>query len=459
VETIARRAVESTDDFKDQKLPINRALGKILRDMQELDTVVGRMPQLSLKELVTLLSTVTIAAASPYFIGIKAVELLVPSMAAVSAAIGISAEYIGKVAVANGKEVAALAIQASAEAEVVLATAERTKAILPLCVGLSTTASAFALLTPVFVSEVERKLGILMPKEIYLLWPLVAVLAASISGLASQESASLCARAAGTGNRRFASSGAVGRTWMSATEQVEAASDRISRKWSSFSTAVFIAPGVAVFFPGPLSFKGTVCAAVAAAQAAYYLSSAEYSLAAATEAVALKSRAAAIADTYANQGSRAGAILPFTSALAGLCAAASAAAVEVLPFIHMVELQSLVAVIFPTGAAFFAAAASVSKARCEVDASAASTAAATGMLGQLREDEAKRDQDPVGNVLDLIIMSIETGAKQVKQTLSRMKAKSLQRYRHYSNTISRFRIKLRALINKLFKRRPSQFDI
>ena len=40
--------------------------------------------------------------------------MLVPSMAAVSASIGISAEYIGKVAVSKSKEVSALAIQAAA---------------------------------------------------------------------------------------------------------------------------------------------------------------------------------------------------------------------------------------------------------------------------------------------------------------------------------------------------------
>jgi hypothetical protein len=63
---------------------------------------------------------------------------------------------------------------------------------------------------------------------------------------------------------------------------------------------------------------------VAAAQSAYYLSLAEYAIADAVSAVSMKTRSAAVADTYASQGTRAGAILPFTSALAGLSAAASA---------------------------------------------------------------------------------------------------------------------------------------
>jgi len=119
---------------------------------------------------------------------------------------------------------------------------------------------------------------------------------------------------------------------------------------------------------------------------------AEYSIADAVSAVSMKSRSAAVADTYANQGTRAGAILPFTSALAGLSAAASAgafnsndftvviiasilllfssyllAAVELLPFVHSYPiLQCGISLAFPLSAALFGAAASVSKARCEV---------------------------------------------------------------------------------------------
>ena len=56
--------------------------------------------------------------------------------------------YVGKTAVSRGKEVAAITLQAAAESEAILAQAERAKAVVPLCVGLSATASAFALLAP-----------------------------------------------------------------------------------------------------------------------------------------------------------------------------------------------------------------------------------------------------------------------------------------------------------------------
>jgi hypothetical protein len=181
-------------------------------------------------------------------------------------------------------------------------------------------------------------------------------------------------------------------------------------------------------FPGSLSFKSIVCAAIAAAQAAYYLSLAEYSISTAVDAVALKARASAVADTYANQGSRAGAILPFTSALGGLCAAASAAAVELLPLVNIVELQSFIAVIFPSGAALLAAAASISKARCEVDASAASAVAASGLTG------GKGYRDPIVELRDLVVLSsnntFQRFVQKVKRTryLIKNKLNKLQKY-------------------------------
>ena len=160
--------------------------------------------------------------------------------------------------------------------------------------------------------------------------------------------------------------------------------EKASKKWLNFAASVLPAPIIGAICPGNMAFKGIVTASLGAAQAAYYLAIAEYTLANAVDAVLLhpcllrflyvmntspniflqvsvKARAAAVADTYANQGARAGSILPFTSALAGLCAAASAAATELLPFINSVALDSLISMFFPSGAALFAAAASISK--------------------------------------------------------------------------------------------------
>jgi hypothetical protein len=422
--------IETVDNSnsKLKDLVVVSALQKMEKDMELLDNVASRTPQLTTLEIIVLFSTVMISAFAPFGLPLKVVELLVPSMAAVSAAVGLSAEYVGKTAVSNGKEIAALAIQAAAESEALLASAERTKSILPLCVGIATTASAFSLLIPSFLVELQSKFSVPFATELLLISPFIAVLAAAIAGLATQESRGLASRAIGVGNRRFASSSAVGRTWLSATEQVEANSRRLSDKWTSFATGVLPAPIIACLFPGSLSFKSIVCAAIAAAQAAYYLSLAEYSISTAVDAVALKARASAVADTYANQGSRAGAILPFTSALGGLCAAASAAAVELLPLVNIVELQSFIAVIFPSGAALLAAAASISKARCEVDASAASAVAASGLTG------GKGYRDPIVELRDLVVLSsnntFQRFVQKVKRTryLIKNKLNKLQKY-------------------------------
>jgi hypothetical protein len=101
--------------------PVTMALKKIQKDMKILDEAAGNTAQLTTLETAILGLTVLASASSPLFFSSKVVELLVPSMAALSAAVGISAEYSGKVSVSTGKEIAAAAIQAAAEAEGILA--------------------------------------------------------------------------------------------------------------------------------------------------------------------------------------------------------------------------------------------------------------------------------------------------------------------------------------------------
>ena len=57
--------------------------------------------------------------------------------------------------------------------------------------------------------------------------------------------------------------------------QVTKTSFQIGSKWSNFAWATLPAPLLGALCPGPISFKCIVCAATAAAQAAYYLASAE----------------------------------------------------------------------------------------------------------------------------------------------------------------------------------------
>ena len=164
--------------------------------------------------------------------------------------------------------------------------------------------------------------------------------------------------------------------------------------------------------PGDISTKAVIVAALAAAQCAFFLAQAENALARGTDAVALKSRSAAVCDTYANQGARSAAILPFTSALSSLCAAGTAAIVE-LPWLeNLGELGGIkgmvgsvtLLIFFPALSSLFAA--SVSTARCEVDAEAAIQAASTFALEY--DDGDDPVLSPFWGVVELIRLTCRT---------------------------------------------------
>jgi hypothetical protein len=259
--------------------------------------------------------------------------------------------------------------------------------------------------------------------ELYLLCPLVSVLAAAVANLALEETREFAGRAINVGVRRFAKSGNVGRTWMSTSEQIVKGSKLKTDRWWSFAWSVLPAPIIGSIVGGPnLSTKCIVVAALAAAQSAYFLALCEGVVARATDAVALKARSAAVCDTYANQGARNSAILPFTSALSAFCAAATAATVE-LPFIDTVSTlygtfgEVVVVSTFPILSSAFAAAAAVSKARCEVDAEAACQAASTLALEYDGMNGSGDDPvlPPFLAVRELISLAMKGGWRSVRK--------------------------------------------
>ncbi|GMH72817.1 hypothetical protein TrRE_jg3688 [Triparma retinervis] len=406
-------------ETKNKETSIRMSVERIERDMKFLDEIVSERSQLSGFELSVLMSTVLVAFSSPLLFPLQVTSVLAPTCSAISAAVSVSAEYVGRVAVADGKEVAAVSMQAAAEAESLLSQSERTKAVLPLCVGVGATAATLSLLVPVLISDLGIK-SLQTITEIQLVAPLIATLAAAVAGLSLEESKGLANRAINLGNRRFARSSDVGKSWRSASEQIVDSSSRLSRKWITFLTSTVPSPLIGALIPGGLATKAIIIASLSAAQSAFSLAQAEYFLARATDAVAIKARSAAVADTYANQGARSGAILPFTSALGGLCAAATAALVEFLPVASGVLPlgQAFTVVIFPTLGAIFAAAASVSKARCEVDAMAASEASTT--LALAYADNGSPDGtvvlEPFRGVKDLVKLT----NKSTKRRMSRI---------------------------------------
>ena len=189
--------------------------------------------------------------------------------------------------------------------------------------------------------------------------------------------------------------------------------------------------------------KTIIVAALAAAQSAYFLTLAESTLSRAQDAVALKARSAAVCDTYANQGARSAAILPFTSALSSLCAAATAAIVE-LPFVEALAsagtgvgtaAEIVTVATFPFLSALFAAAASVSKARCEVDAEAAKQAASTLAL-QYRDEEEDPVLRPLKGVKELIVLTYQNSVREPLRRFMR-KLDLRRRWRFVKRKITR----------------------
>jgi len=437
-------------NYRKDRSVVASAVESLEKDMENLDSFAEQKSQLSGVELGLLTGSILAAGSGPILFqdSMKIVEVLAPAAAAFSAAIGIGAEYTGRIAVADAKEVASAAIIVAAEAEGLLANAERVKAVTPLCVGVGATAATFSLLAPVLVDAFLGPGAVtsssIIVTEIYLFPPLIAVLSAAVASLALQETKTYAARASEVGNRRFSRAGSVGRTWLSAVEQIGRTSDKTSQRWRNFVISTLPSPIIGALIPGTLSTKAVAISALAAAQTAFCLTRAEETVARATDAVALKARSAALCDTYANQGARSAAILPFTSALAGLCAAATAALVE-LPLLEALgEMggvagtlsQSLTAAALPTLGSLFAAAASVSKARCEVDAEAANQAA------NLLVMEDKNGDDPVlrpfQGVLELIKLTIKLTWKKLTGSTGPL-AKGLKITRRFQSLLSIFK--------------------
>lgn len=327
-----------------------------------------------------LVLSVGVAGTTPIFVSSQLADFIAPSAAAFSAAIGARSEYIGKKSVADGKEIAAQAMFCAAEAEVFLSRAERAKAVTPLCVGIGALSAALNLLVPAYLRQFETDLQ--ASNEISaLFWPLAAISSAAVASLALQDTTSFAGQAVSVGVRRFATPEKAKKTWLSSTELIQKSSEGASNKLRNFAFSILPAPVIGSLCPGDLAAKTIIVSALAAAQSAYSLVVCEYVLSRATDSVALKSRCAAVCDTYANQAARSSAILPYTSSLSGLCAASAAAVVE-FPIIETLGAsgrsgliaQTALLSMFPLFSTLFAAASTVSKGRCRIDEAAVSKA-------------------------------------------------------------------------------------
>jgi hypothetical protein len=252
---------------------VKAALSKIEDDMKILDEAVGPKAQLTGTNFAVLASMVSTAFLSPFLLPETAVEVVVPSAAAVCTAVAMRSEFTGKVSVADGKQIASETIKAAAEAEALLAAAEREKAVIPLCTGTTVFAMTFALLAPAILEGVQARFGLQLITELYLIGPIIATVAAALGGLAARETKSMCGRATGLGVRRFAKSTAVAGTWLSSPELVMRNSQGKTSKYKRFLWSLLPGPLCGAICPGALETKAIMATAISVAQTHYYFTS------------------------------------------------------------------------------------------------------------------------------------------------------------------------------------------
>eukprot|EP00471_Norrisiella_sphaerica_P005475 CAMPEP_0184484190 /NCGR_PEP_ID=MMETSP0113_2-20130426/5898_1 /TAXON_ID=91329 /ORGANISM="Norrisiella sphaerica, Strain BC52" /LENGTH=526 /DNA_ID=CAMNT_0026865055 /DNA_START=176 /DNA_END=1756 /DNA_ORIENTATION=- len=295
-------------------------LDEIMMDIKSLSTEgeMLRRPSISTVFFIVL-SSVLFSVVSPASFPEEITEVLVPVAASIIAVCTTAAEFQGKDATADAKEVAAVALAQAARSEAYLSRAEKAKAVLPALVGISATAATLNLVFPAIMAG-----GITVNPLLIGTCPVVGTMAAAVAAIASVETLA---------------SGYLALGKVSADRAIsvkEAGSTDLRFKalrQRTIAVAKHVAPAflIGLFMPGDFVFRCIVAAAASAVSVAYNLAKAETIVAEVTLKVAFISKAAAKADVFANKAASEAAILPFTSAIAGVSTALAAALVEVSP--------------------------------------------------------------------------------------------------------------------------------
>lgn len=323
-------------------------LDEILKDIRTLRKEGGAMRRPSISSVFyTVLSSVLVSVVAPFSFSPQIAEVLIPTAASVIAVTTAAAEFQGKDATADAKEIAAVALAQAARAEAYLSRAEKAKAIMPAMVGASATAATLCLIFPALMAS-----GVTVNPVFVAVCPIVSTTAAAWGATAGVETLAQGLLALGKmkGNRVI-----------SVREAKTPALRNLVLKQRLNSIARALVPPflIGLFMPGDFVFRSIVASAVAAASVAYNLAEAETVVAEVALKVAYISKSAAQADVFANQAAAESSVLPFTSAVAGVSTALAAA---------LVEVQPLAAALMPTFGAVASGVAAAASARCEMDA-------------------------------------------------------------------------------------------
>eukprot|EP00468_Gymnochlora_sp_CCMP2014_P007250 CAMPEP_0167752380 /NCGR_PEP_ID=MMETSP0110_2-20121227/7107_1 /TAXON_ID=629695 /ORGANISM="Gymnochlora sp., Strain CCMP2014" /LENGTH=562 /DNA_ID=CAMNT_0007637991 /DNA_START=59 /DNA_END=1747 /DNA_ORIENTATION=+ len=329
--------------------PYNPALlEEIMTDIQTLSREGEIMKRPSTNTVFfTVASAVVLSAISPFTFSEAITEVLVPSMASIVAVATASAEFSGKDATADAKEVAAVALAQAARAEAFLSRAEKAKAIIPAMVGVSATAATLCLIFPALMAS-----GVSVNPLFVATCPIVATTAAAWAAAANMETLA----------QGLLALGKVAKNRILSVREASTPGLRrlvLRQRMNVILKSVIPPILIGLFMPGDFVFRCIVSSAVAAVAVAYHLAEAETVTSEVGLKVAMITKAAAQADVFANRAAAESSVLPFTSALAGTCLAVSAAVVEVAP---------AVAGFIPVFGAMASGVAAAASTRAEMDA-------------------------------------------------------------------------------------------
>jgi len=374
-------------------------LDEIMMDIKSLssDGENLRRPSISTVFFIVL-SSVALSVVSPSAFSESVTEVLIPVAASIIAVATTAAEFQGKDATADAKEVAAVALAQAARSEAYLSRAEKSKAIIPALVGVSAMSATLNLIFPAIMAS-----GVVVNPLLIAACPIIGGISAAVSSVACIETLA----------QGYLALGKISGDRMVSVKEANNRQSRFKalrqRAWG-LSKAVLPSILIGLFLPGDYVFKCIVASAWSAVSVAYNLAEAETVVAEVTLKVAFISKAAAKADVFANKAASEAAVLPFTSAIAGVSTALAAALVEVSP---------VAASFIPLFGAVASGVGASAASRSEMDAT--STRLAFRDSGVSKIAPITRVPTLFGNVLPPLFQSmVKTGADTTAQSLQNL---------------------------------------
>mmetsp|Transcript_40693 Transcript_40693/g.79267 ORF Transcript_40693/g.79267 Transcript_40693/m.79267 type:complete len:549 (+) Transcript_40693:72-1718(+) len=307
------------------------ALEQVLSDIRDLSSRRGMKGPSMRTVFMTVVAAMATSLVSPYVFTHHVAGAFISGSAATIFAASSSAECQGGKATAEAKEIACVALAKAARAEVYVSRAEKARAIIPYMIGVSASAATFNLIFPGLMKEID------VNPVFIALWPIIATAAAAVSAGAVVETLAMGLQALG-----FSPPDRVLSVREATTDEkrLEVASQRL------IPVLKATVPGIAVgaLYPGAFVTKCILSSAVAAVTTAYAFAEAEAVCGECATRVANIAKASAKAEALANDALAQSAVLPFTSAIAGLALASTAAMVEIqLPIAAVLPMVGAIA--------------------------------------------------------------------------------------------------------------------